>query len=276
MGSLTDAWEVLIMEHALGLQSVPVPTTLCIALFTGNPGGDPGTFSFANEVSGNGYARAECAPGGARWTVSPASRSATNDDDITFQTPTGGDWGTIVYFALCNSLNQTLPSTPIFVGQIAGGSVFIGEDSVFFVQAGGLDITIPSGFYSDNLAEEFLDHIFLGQSYPLPSTIYTTVSTTNPGDDGSNLTEPSDLGDAGYSRVATSWQSSGSGTQYENNGAIAFAAATIDWGYINYIALMDDPSGGNMLFYGALNNPVDVDAGKAIQFTDGGVTLATD
>jgi hypothetical protein len=88
MSKLTNYAENEILDHILGTGSFTMPT-LYLALET--VAGDDS--SAGTEVSGDGYSRQAASFGAA------SSGSASNDADITFSA-SGGDWGTIVAWAL--------------------------------------------------------------------------------------------------------------------------------------------------------------------------------
>ena len=54
--------------------------------------------------------------------------------------------------------------------------------------------------FSKNLSQQLLDHVFGNATYAQPTNIYIALSTADPGDTGSGLSEP--VGD-GYTRVTT-------------------------------------------------------------------------
>lgn len=99
-----------------------------------------------------------------------------------------------------------------------------------------------------NYAEgKVLDHVFGISAYTQPS-LYVALSTTDPTDAGTGITEPS--GD-GYARVAHSgW--SRSGDTVSNSSEVTFPQATASWGTITHFAVFDALTGGNMVAHGAL------------------------
>ena len=105
------------------------------------------------------------------------------------------------------------------------------------------------GSFADYWENEILDHLF-GKGNYTPPTIYVGLSTADPTDDATGLTEPS--GNA-YARVATSganWNAASSGT-IDNANDITFPEASGSWGTLTHFALFDAASGGNMLAHGS-------------------------
>ena len=130
------------------------------------------------------------------------------------------------------------------------------------------------GSFSDYWEDEILDHIF-GKGAYTPPTIYVGLSTADPGDDGSGLSEPSGNG---YARAATSttdWATASGGT-LGNAGAIQFAEATGVWGTVTHFALFDAASGGHLLAHGALAQSKAIGNGDTVRFATGDITITLD
>ena len=130
------------------------------------------------------------------------------------------------------------------------------------------------GGFSDYWENEILDHIFSKGNYT-PPTIYVGLSTADPADDGSGLSEPRDNG---YARVATSssdWNVA-SGGAVTNANDIIFPKATGSWGTITHFALFDAISDGNMLAHGSLSVPTEINSGNKAKIAAGGINLALD
>jgi len=130
------------------------------------------------------------------------------------------------------------------------------------------------GSFSDHWENEILDHLFGKGSYT-PPTIYVGLSTADPGDDGTGLSEPSGNG---YARVATSasdWNAA-SGGALDNTNAIEFAEATGSWGTLTHFALFDASSGGNLLAHGALTQAKTIASGDTAQFAAGNLDVSLD
>src|SRR4030042_476256 len=106
------------------------------------------------------------------------------------------------------------------------------------------------GSFSDYWENEILDHAFGKDDYT-PPTIYVGLSTTDPGDDGAGLSEPSGNG---YARVQTTeadWNGAAGGL-VDNVNALELGPATGDWGTVTHFALFDSAAGGHLLAHGAL------------------------
>jgi hypothetical protein len=130
------------------------------------------------------------------------------------------------------------------------------------------------GSFSDYWENEILDHIFGKGSYT-PPTVYVALSTADPTDAGSGLSEPSGDGYARKQTSASDWNTA-SGGALDNANEIAFNEATGSWGTITHFALMDAASGGNMLGHGALSESKTIGSGDTAKFAAGDLDVSLD
>lgn len=123
------------------------------------------------------------------------------------------------------------------------------------------------GSFGNILENEILDHIFGKGSYTPPS-IWVALSTADPTEDGSGISEP--VGN-GYARKATApadW-SVAAGGALSNANELAFPEASGDWGTITHFALFDAVTGGTFLGYGTLDTAKPVTSGDTLKFPIG-------
>lgn len=141
---------------------------------------------------------------------------------------------------------------------------------------------------SDYLENKLIDAFFRAQAFSMPATIHVALYTAAPSDSAAGT----EVTGGSYARVAVTsslanWAgtqaagsataSSGTGGTTSNNAAITFPAPTANWGSITHFALMDAPTGGNMLFLGALNTAKTVNSGDAApQFAAGALSIQID
>lgn len=100
---------------------------------------------------------------------------------------------------------------------------------------------MPTGRYTDYLANKILDHVFGGGDFTRPATIYLAALKAS----------DVEVSGGSYARVAVT----NNGTNFPgassrakaNANAIPFAQATADWGFIEAIGIYDASSGGNLL-----------------------------
>jgi hypothetical protein len=131
------------------------------------------------------------------------------------------------------------------------------------------------GGFADYAELELLDHLLGGADYARPATVYAGLSTTTPGDDGSNFTEPS--GNA-YARVAitnnaTNFPAAAAGSK-SNGTAVTFPQATGAWGTVTHFALYDASSGGNQILWGALTDARVIGNGQTASFAPGSLVVS--
>jgi len=129
------------------------------------------------------------------------------------------------------------------------------------------------GSFSNFWENEILDHIFGKGTYTPPSNIYVALSTTDPTDSGSGISEPSGGSYARKSTAPADWDAAVSGT-VDNANAITFVEATGSWGAITHFALYDALTGGNMLAHGALTTSKIIDDGDVASFAAGDLDVS--
>jgi len=266
MGSLSNYIENEVLDHVLRTGSWTPPTNLYVGLSTADPTDDASGIS---EPSGNGYARVNH----NSWDAA-ASRATENTGTITFP-EASGSWGTITHFFVCNHLSNTNWGTDVELiahGTLSSSKTIGAGDNASF-QDGAIDVSFNSGGISNYLANAILDHIFGTTVYDATANLYVALSTANPTDDASGVAEPSG---GNYSRVNhDNWDAAASGAT-ENTGAITFPQASASWGTVTHFAMYDASSGGNMLFYGALDNSRAIGQQDTPSFADGALDITMD
>jgi hypothetical protein len=131
--------------------------------------------------------------------------------------------------------------------------------------------------FGDFLEDELLDHVFGNAAYAAPATLYLALSTTDPTDDGSGITEP---GGGSYARLgvannATNFPAASGGSK-SNGTDFTFVTATASWGVIAYMAIFDAGAGGNMLAHASLTSSKTIDNGDTVIFETGNLTITLD
>lgn len=122
--------------------------------------------------------------------------------------------------------------------------------------------------------------MFGQSSFTPPATVFVGLSTTTPGADGSNVTEPAAA--TGYTRFAIPNDTSHfhaapgqppTGERQSNTLIVQFPVATLDWGLITYVVLYDSASGGAFLGFGQLALPQNVVGGDIFQIAADTLTI---
>ncbi|OHB77102.1 MAG: hypothetical protein A2Z25_11865 [Planctomycetes bacterium RBG_16_55_9] len=130
------------------------------------------------------------------------------------------------------------------------------------------------GGFSNYWEDKILDYVFSKGSYT-PPTIHVALSTEDPLDDASGFSEPT--GNS-YARVETSssdWNTA-SGGILNNAGDVIFPKTTGSWGTVTHFALFDAATGGNMLAYGALSQPITIESSYTALFDAGDLNISLD
>ena len=106
--------------------------------------------------------------------------------------------------------------------------------------------------------------------------LYAALFTNDPGETGSTANEATYTS---YARVAVVRSAAGwnvSGNQGDNVGPITFPQATGGSETLTHFALLTASSGGQMLFYGALNASLIITSGVTPEFGTGDLAITVD
>lgn len=140
---------------------------------------------------------------------------------------------------------------------------------------------------SDYLENKILDHILRATAFTAPVTTYVGLLTAAPNDTGGGT----EVTGNAYARVAitsgtaawnntqgnTTGASTGTDGTIENAAVVTFPTPTpAGWGTVTHFAVYDAATAGNMLFYGALTASKVINAGDAVSFAAGALSLQID
>jgi hypothetical protein len=129
-----------------------------------------------------------------------------------------------------------------------------------------------SGF-SDYLEDKVLDHVFGGNAYSAPGTLYVALYTVAPSDTGGGT----EVSGGAYARQTGAFTVSGTNpTTATNSAAIEYPTATANYGTVVAVGILDALSGGNLLAYSTLDASKVVSSGDVFRFNAGDldITLA--
>jgi len=126
--------------------------------------------------------------------------------------------------------------------------------------------------FSNYLETEILDHVFSGNAYTAPSTLYLSLHTANPDEDGSGA-EVSTSGTA-YARTAVTFTTTGNTAS--NNAAVEFSTATANFGTVTHVGVYDASTGGNLLCYAALTSSKTIETGDVFRVPSGDLDITLD
>ena len=108
--------------------------------------------------------------------------------------------------------------------------------------------------FTDYLEDKILDHVFGGNAYTAPTTLYVGLHTSASSDSAAGT----EVSGGSYARKTVTFTVSGtSPTEATTGSAVEFAAATATWGTVTYAGVYDASSGGNLLAYAELTDPSD-------------------
>ena len=126
--------------------------------------------------------------------------------------------------------------------------------------------------FSNYLETELLDHVFAGNAYTAPSTLYLALHTANPDEDGSG-TEVSTSGTA-YARQSASFTVSGNTAT--TSAAIEYSTATANFGTVSHVGIWDASTGGNLIAYAALTSSKTIETGDVFRVPAGDLDITLD
>jgi len=121
---------------------------------------------------------------------------------------------------------------------------------------------------SNFLENELYDHVLRNASYTSPSSLYVSLHTADPTDDGSGT----EVSGGSYARTAVTMgaPANGSGT---NSADVQFPQATGNWGSVSHIAIWDASTAGNMLFHTPLDTTKNITTGDVFKIASGSLTV---
>ena len=129
-----------------------------------------------------------------------------------------------------------------------------------------------SGF-SEYLEDKVLDHVFGGNAFTAPTTLYVALYTVAPSDTGGGT----EVSGGAYARQTGAFTVSGTNpTTATNSAAIEYPTATANYGTVVAVGILDASSSGNLLAYSTLDASKVVSSGDVFRFNAGDldITLA--
>jgi len=111
-----------------------------------------------------------------------------------------------------------------------------------------------------------LDHIFGGGDFTRPASLFIALYTVAPTDAGGGV----EVSGGAYARAEavnnpSNWPAAALGSK-QNGLPITFPTALSSWGEIVAFAIHDAPSGGNLLYWGAVSPAKVVGSGDTASF----------
>ena len=127
--------------------------------------------------------------------------------------------------------------------------------------------------FSDYLEDKVLEHVFGGNAYTAPTTLYVALYTVAPTDTGGGT----EVTGGAYARQTATFNVSGTNpTTATNAAAIEYPTATANYGTVVAVGILDALSSGNLLAYANLDTSKSVTTGDVFRFDAGDldITLA--
>ncbi len=138
-----------------------------------------------------------------------------------------------------------------------------------------------AGKFSVYQANRALNLILRGEGFVVPSAYWIGLfkAANDTALRGNIVASASEVNAIGYSRKKLREESPLVFTQStaaasQVSGLVAWDAAAAAWGTITYAAVMDAAENGNVILYGALTTPKNVDAGDVFRIPAGLFTIA--
>lgn len=113
-----------------------------------------------------------------------------------------------------------------------------------------------------------LNHFLRNSSQTSPTTVYAALFTVAPTVSGGGT----EVTGGSYARVAVTFGAPSNGVT-SNTGAVSFPTASASWGTVVAMAIMDNITGGNMLYFGALTVSKSIGIGDDASFGIGTLTV---
>lgn len=128
---------------------------------------------------------------------------------------------------------------------------------------------------SDYLESKILNAVFRNTPYISPTNVYLALFKTAPSD----ASVGQEIDKADYSRKVISFSTpeniEGVMT-IKNDSPVMFDAASTNWGTITHVAIMDAETAGNMLYYGNLSQPKEINIGDVLVFLVNDIQIGID
>ena len=128
--------------------------------------------------------------------------------------------------------------------------------------------------FSNYLELKLLDEIVGKTAFTMP-TAYVALFVGDPLDTGAGGAEVSGNNYARVSTAGGDWNAAASGS-IDNANAVTFPQASGSWGTVDYFAIYDAASAGNLLASGALDTSKAVGSGDTPEFAAAALAITLD
>lgn len=132
---------------------------------------------------------------------------------------------------------------------------------------------------SEYAAKKTLEHAMGKASWTMPTNVYVALYNGDPLGAGSELADPPDTDYAREMTEAADWASAGfvsPRASIANAAEIDFGTSGAAWGTVDYVAIFDAATDGNMIASGALTSSVNITSGIPVKFPIGALVVYID
>jgi hypothetical protein len=121
---------------------------------------------------------------------------------------------------------------------------------------------------SNYLENALINATLRNTGYSSPATVYVSLFTTDPTDDGSGT----EVSGGSYARVAATFGAPSNGSS-SITADVTFSQATANWGVVTHFGIHDALTGGNLLYHGQLTASKNVETGDLFKIPTGQLTV---
>ena len=122
--------------------------------------------------------------------------------------------------------------------------------------------------FTNYLANKLISATVRNVSYTTPSKVYLALFTTDPTKDNAG----DEVDQASYNRQEVTFTTPENGVS-TNASQIDWNTATSNWGNVGWVAIMDESSAGNMLYFTVLDNAKEILSGDQFKIDAGKLSL---
>jgi hypothetical protein len=121
---------------------------------------------------------------------------------------------------------------------------------------------------SNYLENALINATLRNTSYTSPAAVYVGLYTSDPGE-GNTGTEVSG---GSYARTAVTFGSPSNGVS-TNSASVTFPTATVTWGTVTHVGILDATTSGNLLYYTALDASKSIASGDVFTISTGNLSV---
>ena len=125
--------------------------------------------------------------------------------------------------------------------------------------------------FTNFLETEILDHVFGGNAYTAPSTLYVALFTAVSDAEAGTVTE---VTGGGYARQSAAFTVTGNTAS--NSASVEYPTATASYGTVTHVGIYDASTGGNLMCTASLTASKAIDTGDVFRIPTGDLDITLD